>query len=388
MAVIVSVSTWEAEKPYSLYRYCQPSIDNGFYYVCRKNGTSGTTEPNFITEKDSITIDNTIEWLCIPKIESDFDINSFLPEINRDNPQQKLYYIFRDMMTFIISDNENRLKNITNKYIDPYSLEDEYINEIIKENGYEYILETKQFTSQELKNFLFFLKVIHALKGTRKGVQLVLDLIGYPYTEELWYEMSPKGEPHTARVELQMNFSNFTPSIFTALDNFFRNYVYPIVYIIADLEPFKFVSSTIAVTGVPVNYFESNETYLVPALGQVESLAYSDLSYDSVQANWSVYESIALSEYLIDISSDNFSTFFSDYWDYHIDKNTNFLVINDLVPETEYKYRVRARLKNNLYTPYSDPITFTTTSVPIPDTSGSSGSSITEVSFTAEWGEI
>lgn len=43
-----------------------PTVSNGCIYKCVKAGKSGTTEPTWLTDVDSIIKDGSIEWLCLP----------------------------------------------------------------------------------------------------------------------------------------------------------------------------------------------------------------------------------------------------------------------------------------------------------------------------------
>lgn len=67
--------TWEADKEYISADHqldvdnsnlIIPSVPNGWMYECSSGGISSSSEPAFLTTKNSITIDNTCEWKAMP----------------------------------------------------------------------------------------------------------------------------------------------------------------------------------------------------------------------------------------------------------------------------------------------------------------------------------
>lgn len=59
-AVFGTVATWQANTPYALNAFVQPTVPNGYVYRCTAEGTSGATEPLWPTT-GSVT-DNTVTW--------------------------------------------------------------------------------------------------------------------------------------------------------------------------------------------------------------------------------------------------------------------------------------------------------------------------------------
>lgn len=326
--VKVDVKTWQNQTPKGLYAYIKPTIDNNRYYRCIKEGTTGLTEPFWTVSINSQIIDGTVIWQCTKVIEADFDINSFLPEINQT---QDLYLQSKDLLTLVLSENKDIEKNIENKFKDFYQLDDVFLKNIIKEKGYDYISEAKIISQSTLANIYAYLKIIHLLKGTRKGLRLVLDLLGYPYLEKLWYETTfensvktwqnnkqillgsyikptvsnnrfykctiegvtgltepswsdvigsiiidgsvtwecleievfPEEQPHTANLILQIPFESFTPKTLANLIFFLRSYVYPLINVLAEIDPFIFLSSVSYGSGVGDYYFDYDMNFEV-----------------------------------------------------------------------------------------------------------------------------
>lgn len=61
--VIYGVSVWEASTVYLNTNAIRPTVDNGYYYVCEKNGKSSTTEPDWnLLNSDDLIVDGTVIW--------------------------------------------------------------------------------------------------------------------------------------------------------------------------------------------------------------------------------------------------------------------------------------------------------------------------------------
>lgn len=61
--LVYGATNWESSKVYYNDEIVRPTVDNGYYYVCEKNGKSSITEPDWdlLSSDDSIT-DGTIIW--------------------------------------------------------------------------------------------------------------------------------------------------------------------------------------------------------------------------------------------------------------------------------------------------------------------------------------
>ncbi len=60
-------ATWEASTEYSLGDVVEPTTPDGNVYECTTAGTSGGTEPSWVTGEGNTTTDNTVTWTCHTK---------------------------------------------------------------------------------------------------------------------------------------------------------------------------------------------------------------------------------------------------------------------------------------------------------------------------------
>ena len=93
--------------------------------------------------------------------------------------------------------------------------------------GYEYIADVFELTKEEVNQLLSYIALIHALKGSREGLKLVMDLMGLSYHIEEWWEKSPTGVVDTFDLSVDINLSNLNRNTLSRLVTFIKNYVYP-----------------------------------------------------------------------------------------------------------------------------------------------------------------
>jgi hypothetical protein len=86
-------------------------------------------------------------------------------------------------------------------------------------------------TDFEFNTLITYVSLISQLKGSRKGLELVLRLLGFESVIREWWEAPDpvdQGEPWTYELKILVNASN-VPDIFTTLQKvevFSRNYVF------------------------------------------------------------------------------------------------------------------------------------------------------------------
>lgn len=142
-----------------------------------------------------------------------------------------------ELLNYLISVETDNLNEILKAYNDVYykykditQLSEDMLKELLSELGFNYILDLFTLTKVELIAFLKYLNLIAALKGTTNGVKLVLQLLNFNFTYELWYEQTPIGRPFTATVRITT--TDYDSVLLSKLNKFFRQYTLPLVIIV------------------------------------------------------------------------------------------------------------------------------------------------------------
>lgn len=164
-------------------------------------------------------------------------INSieYLPEAFRDNP----YYLkICDLIDTLISTNSKyfsyeltQFQDAMNKYTDKEHLSSPAIKQIVKEFGYQYILNILELPESKLKNLIAYLGLINMLKGSKAGLELVLSLLGFEYKIIEWWE-DPVALPRKNTYALELTFVDMGYEgydFFKEFAAFSREYVYPLL---------------------------------------------------------------------------------------------------------------------------------------------------------------
>lgn len=110
---------------------------------------------------------------------------TYIPNKLKESP---LYIKITDLLDDVQTQNDTDFKDTFNKYRDIEDINIEGVKLIIKEFGYQYIVDVLALTDTQLVSMLGFLSLVHILKGHKSGVELVLRLLGYDYTIEEWWE--------------------------------------------------------------------------------------------------------------------------------------------------------------------------------------------------------
>ena len=97
---------------------------------------------------------------------------------------------------------------------------------IIKELGFDYIVDTFNVSSDQLTQLLIFFNLIYALKGKKEGLKLCLDTLGITYSYVTWDELSPKGTRFTADLNIVGNEYS-SSDVLKKIQNFVRCYMLP-----------------------------------------------------------------------------------------------------------------------------------------------------------------
>lgn len=154
------------------------------------------------------------------------DLRKFVADSLKD---AELSVKLNEMMTYIMTSVMVELNDTKFKNTNPESLSNETIKNIIAEQGYDYIVGVMDtLNGFQFNKMLYFLDVINELKGTRKGLELVLRLMGFDsIIKEWWQDAQFDQDPWTYEIIVIVN-SSFVPDIFKTLDKvkeFSQNYV-------------------------------------------------------------------------------------------------------------------------------------------------------------------
>lgn len=139
-----------------------------------------------------------------------------------------------DQVTFaldkIVADALETRQTFVQKYYDFPNLPPDLLEKIIKEWGYEYISNVLNLTPTQLANLTQVMSLIHALKGHKSGLLLVLTLLGFSGSTVVeWWEASPQDTPNTFTLSLNLNLSTIEAEAIPRLLQFIREYVYPVL---------------------------------------------------------------------------------------------------------------------------------------------------------------
>ena len=165
------------------------------------------------------------------------DARDYLPKFLKDSP---LMSSIMDCLNVLISKEQPIFEEIEGAYYDMlykvrdyYKLTDSAKIEVIKELGFDYILDIIELTSEQLTQLIIFFNLIYSLKGKREGLELCLDILGLVYTYTVWDETDPKGQQFTAELVIVGNEYE-EPKVFKKIQNFVRSYMLPWIDVIIE----------------------------------------------------------------------------------------------------------------------------------------------------------
>ena len=154
------------------------------------------------------------------------NLKQFLAESLRD---AELSFKLNEMMTYILNGVMVELNDTKYKKTKTETLSEETVKEIVREQGFDYIVSVMDTISGfQFNKMLSFIELINELKGTRKGLELVLRLMGFDSIIKEWWEGAQfDTDPWTYEIIIIVN-SSFVPDLFNTLDKvkiFSQNYV-------------------------------------------------------------------------------------------------------------------------------------------------------------------
>ena len=154
------------------------------------------------------------------------NVDYFIPKHLRNTA---MYSKLSDMMTYVLETSVEEFKDVKYKFTRPNDLGPDAVQAIIEEQGFNYITDVmKTMEGLEFNTMLSFMDMVNQLKGTRKGLELVLKLLGFDSIIQEWWEDTTKDvEKWTYEIIVIVNSSN-VPDIFSTIEKikiFSDNYV-------------------------------------------------------------------------------------------------------------------------------------------------------------------
>lgn len=158
-----------------------------------------------------------------------------------------------DMMVYIMNSVVVELNDTKYKNTQPSLLSEDMIKAIVNEQGFNYIVDVMDtITGFEFDRMLSFIDLINQLKGTRKGLELVLRLMGFDsIIKEWWQDAQFDQDPWTYEIIVIVN-SSIVPDIYNTLSKiktFSQNYVIA------------------KVTNIELRFSSDNFAYIAPLMG-------------------------------------------------------------------------------------------------------------------------
>ena len=132
---------------------------------------------------------------------------------------KELWIKLNSLMTYVMNTSVVLMTDVKYKYIKPEELQTDTVKEILSELGFSYIVDIMDtINGFEFNTMLSFVQYISQLKGTRKGIELVLKLMGFDsIIKEWWEDPNDLRDPWTYEIIIIVN-SSYVPDIFTTLE--------------------------------------------------------------------------------------------------------------------------------------------------------------------------
>lgn len=204
--------------------------------------------------------------------------------------EDALFKEFLNIFDGFVTPQEEKFKDVIEKYYGEETLPDEAIDEILKEFGLE-SLASLLAVSPVIDKFsvLGYAAAIAALKGQETGYFLVLDLLNFDYEATVWHEASPKNVPHTFEINVNLDAS-IIPNpyeTFQRIKRFTGDYVLPVIDPLAYTFIVSFNEPAISLKGA------QHPTYngVAQALGN-DAILFGDTNFILVDENdqaWNIF---------------------------------------------------------------------------------------------------
>jgi hypothetical protein len=236
-----SVQHWEPNKLYHLGDKVHPISNSyvGLYsYILQRI----IAEPDWPIVLDATIEDGTVIW------KAKISTHSFIPkELSSD----ELHTEFSRIVDYLLTNKILYLDDTIYKFKDRSRIQVDALQAFVTEQGYKYIVEVLNLTKDQLETLTEYLNLIHFLKGTRYGLELVLSLLGIIAEIKEWWEEETPTEAHTFTLDLDFNLGNIKRDSVARIASFCSHYVFPkLREIIINYEA-KIAGLETFITGVP-----------------------------------------------------------------------------------------------------------------------------------------
>jgi len=143
-------------------------------------------------------------------------VENFISEHKRN---KELWVKVNTLITYIVAGAVDELKDIRYKVTNSAELSDDAIKEILREQGFKYITDVMDtINGFNFDVMISFMDLINQLKGTRKGMSLVLNLMGFDsIIKEWWEDAENLQEPWSYEIIILVD-NSIVPDIFTTID--------------------------------------------------------------------------------------------------------------------------------------------------------------------------
>lgn len=188
-------------------------------------------------------------------MSTEIGLESAIDLVAKNLQNDEFLILFTDMLNFAVEEYKTEFADVRYKFQDPTQLREIAIKEIVTELGFDYIRNLMDtLTNIEFNVLIDFLSLLNLLKGSRRGLEIVLKLLGLDSVIVEWWENAPQKTPMTFDLTIIVTNSS-VPDIDETLEKvriFVRHYVLPRL----DLIEFRFILGSFLEQSAGIGGFE------------------------------------------------------------------------------------------------------------------------------------
>lgn len=187
-------------------------------------------------------------------------LESAIQLVSKNLRDDEFFIKLSEVLDYAVEQYQEEFSDIRWKKQDSTQLREIAIKEIVTELGFDYIRNLMDtLTNIEFNALIDFLSLLNLLKGSRRGVEIVLRLLGLDSIIVEWWENSPQKEEMT--FDLTVIVTNSTvPDIDETLDKvriFIQHYVLPKL----DLIEFVFILGSFLEQSIAIGGFVRKKSF-------------------------------------------------------------------------------------------------------------------------------